>query len=355
MAQSPGQLGVNLQIKVRIGIIHYFLHLELIEAHQPIGLVKAVFTHQRGLFQCRQALIVGIDGNIARIVDTPHRRSLIEGRRKIQNILVRLGGSAYYHLCALSCRSETRSVAVFLAFFRTFKDSLLDVAHRRIYTLMVFLRGKQFQVLLLRYLDIDAETVGIKPCLIHQFAAGTGNALQMDISVETMDSAEVLGNAHQAFHRVIGITHHPTAQEKPFDIVAAIELHGEVYKLGHRQRGTRQVVAAAVDAVGAVVDAIIGKHHFEQGDTTAVLGKTMADAPATHSVPQHACLAGAHRTTGGARDVILCRLCQYLQFIENVFIHNTCVKSSNNTFQKQKRPPVVAVFRSIKYAFFLTS
>ncbi|KDS49272.1 hypothetical protein M094_2018 [Bacteroides uniformis str. 3978 T3 ii] len=81
----------------------------------------------------------------------------------------------------------------------------------------------------------------------------------------------------------------------------------------------------------------------------------MADAPATHSVPQHACLAGAHRTTGGARDVILCRLCQYLQFIENVFIHNTCVKSSNNTFQKQKRPPVVAVFRSIKYAFFLTS
>lgn len=145
------------------------------------------------------------------------------------------------------------------------------------------------------------------------------------------------------------------AKEKPFDIVAAIELHGEVYKLGHRQRGTRQVVAAAVDAVGAVVDAIIGKHHFEQGDTTAVLGKTMADAPATHSVPQHACLAGAHRTTGGARDVILCRLCQYLQFIENVFIHNTCVKSSNNTFQKQKRPPVVAVFRSIKYAFFLTS
>lgn len=72
-----------------------------------------------------------------------------------------------------------------------------------------------------------------------------------------MDSAEVLGNAHQAFHRVIGITHHPTAQEKPFDIVAAIELHGEVYKLGHRQRGTRQVVAAAVDAVGAVVDAIL--------------------------------------------------------------------------------------------------
>ena len=62
-----------------------------------------------------------------------------------------------------------------------------------------------------------------------------------------------LGNAHQAFHRVIGITHHPTAQEKPFDIVAAIELHGEVYKLGHRQRGTRQVVAAAVDAVGADV------------------------------------------------------------------------------------------------------
>ena len=29
----------------------------------------------------------------------------------------------------------------------------------------------------LRYLDIDAETVGIKSGLIHQFAAGTGNCL----------------------------------------------------------------------------------------------------------------------------------------------------------------------------------
>ena len=244
---------------------------------------------------------------------------------------------------------------MFLAFFRTFQHPLLDVAHRRIYTLMVFLRRKQFQILLFRYFYIDAETVGIKPRLVHQFAAGAGNAFQMDISVETMDSTEVLGDTHQTLHRVIGIAHHPTAQEKPFDVVAAIKLHGEVHKLGHRQRGTRQVVAAAVDAVGAVVDAIIGKHHFEQGNAPTVLGKAVTDTPTAHSVPQHTRLAGAHRTTGGTRDVILCRLCQYLQFIENVFIHNTCVKSSNNTFQKQKRPPVVAVFRSIKYAFFLTS
>ena len=140
---------------------------------------------------------------------------------------------------------------------------LLDVAHRAVDAFVILVGSQQLQVAFGRDFDVDAHAVGVASGLGHQFAAGTGNAFQMDISVETMDSAEVLGNAHQTFHRVIGITHHPTAQEKPFDIVAAIELHGEVYKLGHRQRGTRQVVAAAVDAVGTIVNAIIGEHDFE--------------------------------------------------------------------------------------------
>ena len=44
---------------------------------------------------------------------------------------------------------------MFLAFFRTFQHPLLDVAHRRIYTLMVFLwRGR----VLFELADVDEAT-----------------------------------------------------------------------------------------------------------------------------------------------------------------------------------------------------
>ena len=270
-------------------------------------------------------------------------------------MVVCLGRCADDHLGALAGRGELGSMAVEgqlpFALLARHRDLLYGPEDG----VAALVGGEKMEALLAGQLDIDAEAVGEKAHLPDQLRACAGDGLGMDIAAEMVFIPQQPQDGEHPLGGVVGGAQHGAGEEKPLDVVAAIELDGQFGQFARREGGARNVVAAAVDAVGAVVDAIIGKHHFEQGDTTAVLGKTMADAPATHSVPQHTCLAGAHRTTGGARDVILCRLCQYLQFIENVFIHNTCVKSSNNTFQKQKRPPVVAVFRSIKYAFFLTS
>ena len=80
MPQSPSQLRVHLQVEVRLSLIHNFIHAKLIEPHEPIGLIQAVLTHQRRLFQHRQTGVVGVHTHIARIIDTPYGGLTIHGR-----------------------------------------------------------------------------------------------------------------------------------------------------------------------------------------------------------------------------------------------------------------------------------
>lgn len=187
---------------------------------------------------------------------------------------------------------------------------------------MIFLGRQQLQVLLAGNLDVDAQTVGVEAGFVHQLAAGAGDALQVDVAVEAVHQAQIFGHAHQALHRVVGIAHHAAAQEEALDVIAAVELDGQVHQLADRQRGARQIVAAAVDAVGTVVDAIVGQHHLQQGDAAPVLGKAVADAHAAYGVAQHAGAVGAHRSAARTGDVVLGRLGQYLQFIQYIFVHN---------------------------------
>ena len=128
---------------------------------------------------------------------------------------------------------------------------------------MVFLRGKKFQILLFRYFYIDAEAISIQSRFVHQFTTGTGDTFQMDIAIETMHCAQVLCHAHQAFHGIIRIPHHTTAQEQSFYIIAAIELHRQIYQLTDRKCSTRQIIRTTIDAICTVVDAIVRQHHFQ--------------------------------------------------------------------------------------------
>ena len=141
--------------------------------------------------------------------------------------------------------------------------TLLNVVHGSVHALVVFFWSEKFEILLFRYLYVYAQTVGIESRLVYQLATGAGNAFQMDVTVEPVYESQVFGNPHEAFHRIIGIPHYTRTQKKPFDVVAPIELDGEVHQFAHRERGTGNVVAAAVDAVGTIVNAIIGEHDFE--------------------------------------------------------------------------------------------
>ena len=130
--------------------------------------------------------------------------------------------------------------------------------------LLIGRSGSQaFQVFFCGNFYIHAHAVGIKPRFVYQFPAGSGNALQMNVSVETMHGTQVFGNTHQTLHRIIGIAHHSAAHEKPLDVVTPIELHGQLHQLADRKGGTRNVVRPAVDTIGTIVDTIVGQHDFQ--------------------------------------------------------------------------------------------
>ena len=58
--------------------------------------------------------------------------------------------------------------------------------------------------------------------------------------------------------------HNTGTQEKPFDIVTAVKFDCEVHQFRHRQCGTGNIVAAAIDAVGAIEHAVIYQHDLQQ-------------------------------------------------------------------------------------------
>ena len=122
-----------------------------------------------------------------------------------------------------------------------------------------------------------------------------------------MHSAQILHHAYHALHSVIGITYHTRTQKQSFDVVSPVKFNGEFHKFANTESSPAQVVAASVDAVGAIVNAVVGKHDFKQRHTTPVLGKTVANAPACCAA-NSARRAFARGATGCTRNVVLGRL-----------------------------------------------
>ena len=110
--------------------------------------------------------------------------------------------------------------------FEALQDALLNVAHRCEDALKIFLRREEFQVLFCRDFEVDTHTVGIKPSFVDQFPTASGDALQVNIPVETMRRAKVFDDTHHAFHRIVGAAHDAGAEKQPLDIVATVKLDG---------------------------------------------------------------------------------------------------------------------------------
>ena len=177
---------------------------------------------------------------------------------------------------------------------------------------MILFGSEQFEVFLFGYFYVDAETVGIQPGFIHQFPARSGNAFQMDISVEAVHLTQIFRHAYQPFHCIVGTTDHTGTEKQAFDIVSPVKFNCQFHQFGHRQGGAGKIIAAPVDAVGTVVNTIIGQHDFEQGDAPSVFGKTVADSPSSYGIAQHARFVGAHCTAGCTGYIVLGGFCQNL-------------------------------------------
>ena len=206
-------------------------------------------------------------------------------------------------------------------FFRAFESSLTNVFHRQIHAAMVFLGSQHLEICFGRDFEVHAQTVGIQSGFAYQFPAGSGDAFQVNIAVETMNRTQVFCHPHQTFHGVIGITYHTRAQEQSLDIVPAVKLHGQVHQFAHRQSGTRYVVADTVDTIGTIVYAVVGKHDLEQRNAPAVFGKAMADTPPSYGISYPAGGIAPYGSAGRARYIVFGRLCQYLEFMQDLLVH----------------------------------
>ena len=84
----------------------------------------------------------------------------------------------------------------------------------------------------------------------------------MDVTGELVLIAQNPQDLDHLFTGIVGVLHYAGAQKQPFDIVAAIELQGEVGQLPGFKGGPGGVAGAAVDTVFAVIGAVVGEEDF---------------------------------------------------------------------------------------------
>ena len=188
-----------------------------------------MLTHQGRGLQSGQTVVIAIHGDEAGVIDPLHGGTLVERGGEAQDSLIRVCGGSYDHLRALTRRGETRGIPKLLPLLGAAQDPLLDEAHRGEDALVALVGSQRAQTLLIGNLDVDAQAVGIAPRLIHQLLAASRYALHVDVAIEAVHGAQVFDHPYQPLHRVIGIAHHPRAEEKPLDVVAAIKLDGQFH------------------------------------------------------------------------------------------------------------------------------
>jgi hypothetical protein len=140
----------------------------------------------------------------------------------------------------------------------------------------------------------------------------------MDVSVEPL-LAQHADGAYQAIHGVVWRSHQPGTQKQAFDVIASIKIDGQRDNVAGGERGAGNVVAAAVDAISAIVNAVIGVEDFEQADAAAVQGVGVAD-PRRGGIAQAPTTVGAAAAAGRAGDIVFGRIGQNGQFLFELHI-----------------------------------
>ena len=228
----------------------------------------------------------------------------------------------------------------------------MDERHGGIDAFAALVGSEQPEIGLRRNLNVHAQPVGIPARLHHQLPARTRYALHVDISPETVYGTELLHHAQHPLHRIIGTAHHTGTEEKPLDIVTAVELHGQSDQLRRRKHRTRPVVATPVDTVGTVVYAVVGQHYLEQRHATAILRETVAHAPRPRTArrPVRPPPANSARRT---RHIVFRRFGQYPEFFRQIRLHlRLSVLSSAANHSVHAAPPQKYIIFQYKIQLF---
>ena len=141
-----------------------------------------------------------------------------------------------------------------------------------------FLRRQKRQRRFRRQFDIHTQPIHQSSQFFDQCGRCSGNRFHVDIAVKILPITQEARDTDQFFHRVIGVTDNPARKEQAFDIVALIKIKREFADLFGRELRPFHIVAAAIDAIFAVVNALIGEENFQQRNATSVLAPAVANS-----------------------------------------------------------------------------
>ena len=125
-----------------------------------------------------------------------------------------------------------------------------------------FVRGQQVQALLTGQLHIHAQAVGQISQLLQQFRACAGDGLGVDVAPKAVFVPQQPQGGQHPFGGVVRRAQHRAGKKQPFNVVAAVKLHGQLGQLPGRKGGPGDIVGAAVDTVAAVKGAAVGHEHL---------------------------------------------------------------------------------------------
>ena len=318
VAQGPGALGIHPGVEVGRRIVQQLLRPEVVEPQQPVRLVQPVLP-QQGRLEIRPG---GEEGavrhrHVGRVEHPLELVPVVEGLGQRQDVPVALRRGADDHLGGLARRGKPGGVAVFCQLAAALPDAVPDLGHGG-QDGPLFLVGTQAaEAGLAGQLDVDAQPVGQQPQPAGEEGFGPGDGLGVDVAVEAVLLPQEPEGLDHGLGGAVGPAPHGGGEEQPLDVVAPVEGDGELRQLPGGEGGPRQVVGAAVDAVGAVVGAAIGQQHLQQGDAPAVGGEGVA-AAGGHGAAQPAGPGGAIQPAGGAGRVVLGRVGQDGQLVQQL-------------------------------------
>ena len=143
----------------------------------------------------------------------------------------------------------------------------------------------------------------------------------MDVAVEAVLFPQDPQRPDHQFRGIIRGAVHAGGEEQPLDVVPAVELDGEVRQLLRGEHGPLRLIAAAVDAVFAVIHAPVGHQHLQKGHASPVGGEGVA-APGDRGggiadIPR---LGPPVPTAGGAGRIVFGRVRQDGELFQNVHL-----------------------------------
>src|SRR5579875_2968541 len=158
-----------------------------------------------------------------------------------ENLTVAGRGRADDHLRALPGGGEARRGAVAAAVLVEFFLSFVNLSHGALDGLDLFIGGELDKVLLRGQFDVGAEAIGEGSSAGNERGGGSRDGFEVDVAAKGVIFAQGAGNFDQLFHGVVGRLDDAGAEKEAFDVVAAVEVEGEIHHFSRGEAGARNI------------------------------------------------------------------------------------------------------------------